>query len=257
MIFISIRREFSCDSKRNNCTVSINPELKSFTPPKDLCNHHCNNCNCITSATIDIKKPKNQIKKLKSIILSTNNNKKIASLNIKQELNDSDSNEPIQTVNTVECSTPKILNDIMQFNDIKETKSINSYFKSNEFVSKNVRSYSPPLPATHRLASMVSNDSHQTGNNESRRSRSSKDQKINKKRKKRRHSYSKDSRSRSKSRYNIYNSIHFHEMENYFCGFFFSIFYRSILRSRSSTRSRSQSRSRYAFFFLLKTLMNA
>lgn len=211
--------------------MSIDPEAKSFTPPKELCNHHyCNSCIGYTkTSTIDTnvnvnkiasEKPKVHIKKplLKSIILSTKKSL-IEPLHIKRELlendNDYDDDEDDSTSEThskgqfnsivinTECLTPKTpqpkLHTEMQFTDTKKTKQINSYFKSNDFVQQNVRSYSPPLPATHRLASMVTSDSHQTGNIESRRSRSSRDRKSrSKKRKKRRRSYSRGSRSRSR-----------------------------------------------------------
>lgn len=155
-------------------------------------------CSIRTTATGDPKKPP----KLKSIILSTNNNTNpiAIALNVKQEITASNRKGSFD-----QCSTPnKIQATDMQFTDTKDTKPIiNSYFKSNECVQQNdvQRSYSPPLPATHRLTSTISNvDSHQTGtNHETRAARSSKDRKTsNKKRKKRRRSYSRDTRSKSR-----------------------------------------------------------
>lgn len=220
-MFISIRRTFTYDSKINNCMVSTDADAKSYTPPKELDKfHHCSNCidhsktkrgdefgqasetnsNATSNANINSnfifnpnKKPKIQIKKpfLKSIILSaTSKNNPAPLLNIKQEFDLENTCENFDT-QIGECSTAKYQNE-MQFTDNKKTKQINSYFKSNNFVQqKNARSYSPPLPTAHRLASMVTSDPHHTVSNNLRR-------KSNKKRKKRRHIYSKESRSRSR-----------------------------------------------------------
>lgn len=204
-----IRRAFTCDSNSKNCSQSADTDDKSFTPPKDLCNYHCSTCighqKRVDGQLIDLKKPKTQSKKLKSIILSKSNPPPLNQLNIKQEIDEPNEcnrhlKEPHQTAGA--CITSKVpdshnkLN--MQFSDNKKTKQINSYVKTNDFVQQNQRSYSPPLPATHRLASMVANDAHHTGNSESRPSRSSRDRKSSKKRKKRRRSHSRDSRSRSR-----------------------------------------------------------
>lgn len=226
-LFISIHRAFTCDTKSKNCSVSITkPDANSFTPPKDLCNHHCSGCIGYTNPPsadlpsvdhkITGKKANTQNKKplLKSIILSTNKSavapfKLKRGNHIKQEIDeditcDSNSIGLLDSIVTVECSIPKIpqpnTHTEMQFSDTKKTKQINSYFKSNDFVPHNARSYSPPLPVSQRvLTSVVSNDSHHMGNSDSRQSRSSRDAKSSKKRKKRRRSYSKnESRSRSR-----------------------------------------------------------
>lgn len=212
-----------------NCTVSIDSGAKSHTPPKELCNHHhCSNCierskittcdkfglttETNSNATLNPnKKPKIQIKKpfLKSIILSAANNQNSTPLlTIKQETDVKDSctnhtNDPLtrfEDTHIGECSTSKHQTE-MQFSDIKKTKQINSYFKSNNFVQQqNARSYSPPLPVTtQRLASMVTSESHQVANsNNVRQSHTSRERKSSKKRKKRRRYYSKESRSRSR-----------------------------------------------------------
>lgn len=229
-MFISIRRAFTCESKSKNCSVSgTELEAKPIAPSNaELCitHHHCSSCIGYTSAksvasitaatavavdaaiAADVKKPKIPNKKplLKSIILSTNNNNNCSPsvANIKRELDDS--NECNKSICPIEFSsmpmtkTPQTKSQPidMQFTDTKKTKQINSYFKSNDhFVQQNERSYSPPLPANHRLASMVSSDT--VANtvvtmNQSRRSHSSRDRKCSKKRKKRRRSRSKDSR---------------------------------------------------------------
>lgn len=238
IMFISIRRAFTCDSKSKICSVSTDVEAKnSQTPPNNLYDQHhqqCSNCTGYAKSTIGNpnakakKKLKIHLKKplLKSIILSTTNNNNNSVLNIKREsvttvddnynnlTNECNSNlkalvQPIVAI-TGECLTskftePTLFNE-MQFTDTKKTKQINSYFKSNDFLQQNERSYSPPLPATHRLASMVSNDAQYkttvasaamattTINNHLRRTNSSRDRKPCKRRKKRRRSYSKDSR---------------------------------------------------------------
>ncbi|XP_031633225.1 uncharacterized protein DDB_G0287625-like [Contarinia nasturtii] len=250
-------RAFTCESKSKNCSVSTDPEAKNHTSlsPNDLCNHHCNNCienaKSYTSTGIgqtiaNIKRPKIHIKKplLKSIILSTNNhntnnNQSPIAVNIKQEIDEHSECEvihftkgPLQPISDCggECSATKSpistkFQHEMQYSDTKKTKQINSYFKSNDFVQQNARSYSPPLPVTHRLTSMVSNDSTLTNtitnnnnnnNNLSRRSNTSREGKSSKRRKKHRRSYSRESRSKS----------------------------RSYSRSRSSSRSKSRSTSR-------------
>lgn len=237
-MFISIRRAFTCESKSKNCSVSTNPEAKIQTSSSnDLCNHQCNSC-AISNAksyistgighTIaNIKKPKIHIKKplLKSIILSTNNCNNNPTLNIKQEIEDHSecddihiTKEPLQPIidsigGSGECSTTKLpiatkIHSEMQYSDTKKTKQINSYFKTNDFVQQNARSYSPPLPVTHRLTSIVSNDAPLTNtitstnnnnnNNHSRRSHTSRERKSSKRRKKRRRSYPRESRSRSR-----------------------------------------------------------
>lgn len=217
IVFVFIRRTFTCESKIKNCTVSTDPEARSFTPPRDLCNHHCSSCTgCsnTTSAVLTVgkksdKKPKTHNKKplLKSIILSTKKSL-TEPLKIKRELDEDDSTceeshskAPFDIIVNTECTTPKQSEPLtaMQFTDTKKTKQINSYFKSNDFVQQNARSYSPPLPAAHRPVSTVLNDTHQTGNSDSRRPRSSRDRKSrSKKRKKRRRSYSRDSRTKSR-----------------------------------------------------------
>lgn len=225
-VFISIRRAFTCESKSKNCSVSnADPDAKPLTPPNvDLCtHHHCSSCIgysaksvvAVAAGVVDTKKPKNQIKKplLKSIILSTTNNSPSV-LNIKREINDS--NECDRTICPIAFNsltpmtkTPETKSQPidMQFTDTKKTKQINSYFKSNDnFVQQqqNARSYSPPLPTNHRLASMITNDSTNVGGGGAERSQtrhrshSSRDRKCSKKRKKRRRSYSRDSRSRSR-----------------------------------------------------------
>lgn len=196
------------------------PVVKSYTPPRDTTNCHCGTCNTIVktataisdSNLTDTKKLNIHIKKplLKSIVFSTKN-RAIVAPNIKQEINDTNdyqlSSTNIDSLNVKSIET-KLQTD-MQFTDTKKTnKQINSYFKSNEFVA---RSYSPPLPATHRLASMVTNKAvamtatahNATGANNSdpsrRRSHSLKDRKSrSRKRKRRRASNSRDSRSKSR-----------------------------------------------------------
>lgn len=194
-----------------------------------MCNHHCSGCIGYANTTsADLSSADHKIagkkanipnKKplLKSIILSTNKTSSVAPFklkrgnNIKQETDeditcDSNSIGLLDSIVTVECSTPKIpsqqnnTHTEMQFSDTKKTKQINSYFKSNDFIQQNARSYSPPLPVSQRvLTSVVTNDSHHMGNNDSRPSRSSRDGKSSKKRKKQRRSHSRDE-SRSKSR---------------------------------------------------------
>lgn len=186
---------------------SIDPEVKSITSPNaNLCaHHHCSSCigynnpksvanTIVVADTIaaNAKKPKLQIKKpsLKSIILSTKN--------IKREI-DEDFTIELNSIPMTKIPEIKIQPIDMQFTDTK--KQINSYFKSNDnFVQQNQRSYSPPLPVNHRLASMVSSDTSNAviSNNQSRRSNSSRDRKCSKKRKKQRRSYSRDSRSKSR-----------------------------------------------------------
>lgn len=209
---------------------STDADSKLISPSNaDLCTyHHCSSCigysnaNSVAiysaaaidaaaaAAVADAKKPKIQTKKplLKSIILSTNNSS-ASVLNIKREIDDS--SECNRTICPIEFnSAVPVMTKIpesksqpidMQFTDTKKTKQINSYFKSHDnFVQQTGRSYSPPLPANHRLASMVTSDASNTvvAHNQTRRSQSSRDRKCNKKRKKRRRSHSRDSRSRSR-----------------------------------------------------------
>lgn len=130
-----------------------------------------------------------------------------------------DSTAAVVTTNfmhTTEPTKPHYI-DTMQFSNSKKTnKQINSFHfnKSNDFVrhQKSSRSYSPPLPVTHRLASMVSSEPQHTapvnlnksrGNNNNnngrdRRSNSSRHRRNRSsgKRKKHRRKHSRGSRSR-------------------------------------------------------------
>lgn len=200
-----------------------------------------------TSHANDKKLFKIQIKKplLKSFVLSANKGVRasaigsgVAFAKIKQEIGDanhysdelqsaalsqslssitSDSITVTNFMQTAAPTQPQYNTETMQFSNPKKThKQINSFNfnKSNDFLrqQKN-RSYSPPLPATHRLASMVSSESHHTAptnnnkyknsnnNNGRRRSNSSRDRDRNRsseKRRKHRRTHSRGSRSRSR-----------------------------------------------------------
>lgn len=191
-----IRRAFNCDSKK--------VKSKSFTPPPrdTVCNHHCSTCidytklasianvdavECLanTAAATDTpptttitnandrKLLKIQIKKplLKSIVLSANKSSRASAISsgisfgkIKQEIIDTNHSDerlspaPISITNPNQNQTADPTTDTMQFSNPKKTnKQINSYFIRT--------SYSPPLPATHRLASMVSSECTASANN--------------------------------------------------------------------------------------------
>lgn len=182
-MFLFRRPTIACDSK--NCITSTDQKSTDF-------------CHCIVgdssiASSID-KRLKFKVKRplLKSIVL--NKKPQISAVNIKQEPFDND--YPDLNKVSDEC----VANETnMQF-DKKHNKPINSYYKIND--SDNGRSYSPPLPKSSRIISLVSNNLHQTAaaSTEAKEVRTSRDRKSSKKKKRRRRSHSKSSRSRSRSR---------------------------------------------------------
>lgn len=191
--FIFIRRAIACDTQNRDCSVSIVTNTEQQTTKTDLCDFHHQNHSTEPTASNE-HKLRFQLKKplLKSIVLN-----KTSSVSIKQEPVD-DYPEPNNFSNTEtinECSTEHTNTD-MQFTDNKKHKQIKSFFKLND--SDNVRSYSPPLPKSSRLASMVSNDSQRTVSGDTKPGRMSRERKSSKKKKRRRRSYSRSSRSRSR-----------------------------------------------------------
>lgn len=184
---------------------------------------------------IQLKKPL-----LKSIVLSAAKNSGVPAISsgtctIKQESTDDLDEQSVPPFAST-CGTPPTTFmhsesesikphsiEIMQFSNSKKTnKQINSIHSNNanDFVrqQKNSRSYSPPLPAAHRLASMVSSDSthhsaavndkrsrsnnNNNGHGHCRRSNSSRHRRnrSSEKRKKHRRTHSRGSRSHSRSR---------------------------------------------------------
>lgn len=227
------------DADTTTAAASSSSPIKTTTPTATA--SHANEKKLLK---IQLKKPL-----LKSIVLSANKNSGASAISsgfafgkIKQEIDHTDhhysdeqsssthlaqsllsfTSDSITATDFMQTAEPTIKPqyiETMQFSNPKKTnKQINSFNfnKSNDFIrQQNNRSYSPPLPATHRLASMVSSESHHTapannnkyknngGNNNNNgrgRSHSSRDRKnrSSEKRKKHRRTQSRGSRSRSR-----------------------------------------------------------
>lgn len=186
-LFLFLRPTIACDSK--DCVTIANQKSTDFC--------QCLGANSSSAPSID-KRLKFKLKRplLKSIVL--NKQPELPVINIKQEPFDDDYS------NLNKVSHERLTSEAnMQF-DKKHNKQINSYFKIND--SDNVRSYSPPLPKSSRITPSVSNNSHHmaAASTEAKEVRPSRERKSSKKKKRRRRSYSKCSRSRSRSRYVAY-----------------------------------------------------
>lgn len=255
---ILFNRAINCDTKNQDCSVSITPNAEQqqlhqkSKQNKSQNDHHKidstksldwwhfhRDCVEPTRAAISTagtnlctnaeKKLRFKINKplLKSIVSNKNNQSSL--VHIKQEPVD-DYPDPLKS----------IVNELpidMQSMDHKKSKQIKPYFKTNGLAGDdpNGRSYSPPLPiklnrSISTVAANHSNSNQMAGTNELKSmTHSNRSRKSGKKKKHRRRSYSRGSRSPTRSPSDSRSRSRSH--------------YRKRSRRISSSRSRTHSRS--------------
>lgn len=148
---------------------------------------------------VDRKKFKFKLKKplLKSIILST---AKPTSISVKSEQENNCNSNSVSDINSRQENLATNLVEEQLIGNIHEEDEGTPFKmqKNNKHISlksDDHRSYSPPLPKSSKIASIISSGSQNPSNTE-KQSRISRERKSSKKKKRRRRSYSRSSHSR-------------------------------------------------------------